>query len=84
MLSASQRVHHLFDPRSGRSPQHWRRVTVGNAYAAVADALSTAFYAAEFIDIPAIVDRFPETTVWTTAADNSEQMWRARGARREG
>lgn len=84
VLSASQRVHHLFDPRSGRSAQHWRRVTVRNAQAAVADALSTAIYVAEPADIPAILDRFPGTTVWTTAADNSEQVWRAKSAHNEG
>ena len=35
--------HHLFDPATGRSPGHWRAVTVIAATAADADALSTAF-----------------------------------------
>jgi thiamine biosynthesis lipoprotein len=35
--------HHLFDPRTGRSPEHWRAVTVVAPTAADADALSTAF-----------------------------------------
>lgn len=78
VLSVSQGVHHLFDPRSGRSPRRWRRVTVRNAQAAVADALSTALYVAEAGDIPGIIDRFPGVTVWTTAEDNTERVWRAK------
>ena len=35
--------HHLFDPRTGRSPAHWRAVTVLAPTAEAADALSTAF-----------------------------------------
>jgi thiamine biosynthesis lipoprotein len=35
--------HHLFDPGTGRSPEHWRAVTVIAPSAADADALSTAF-----------------------------------------
>ncbi len=35
--------HHLFDPSSGRSPGHWRSVTVIAPTAEAADALSTAF-----------------------------------------
>jgi thiamine biosynthesis lipoprotein len=35
--------HHLFDPTTGGSPEHWRAVTVIAPTAADADALSTAF-----------------------------------------
>jgi thiamine biosynthesis lipoprotein len=35
--------HHLFDPATGGSPEHWRAVTVIAPTAADADALSTAF-----------------------------------------
>jgi FAD:protein FMN transferase len=35
--------HHLFDPRTGLSPGHWRAVTVVAPDATDADALSTAF-----------------------------------------
>jgi len=35
--------HHLFDPRTGQSPGHWRAVTVLAPTAETADALSTAF-----------------------------------------
>jgi thiamine biosynthesis lipoprotein len=35
--------HHLFDPATGSSPEHWRAVTVIAQTAADADALSTAF-----------------------------------------
>jgi thiamine biosynthesis lipoprotein len=40
------RTHHLFDPRSGRSANTYRGVTVVAARAAVADALSSAIYVA--------------------------------------
>lgn len=35
--------HHLIDPRTGLSPQHWRSITVFAPMAEIADALSTAF-----------------------------------------
>ena len=38
--------HHLFDPASGRSPCHYRAVTVTAPDATTADALSTAIFAA--------------------------------------
>jgi thiamine biosynthesis lipoprotein len=40
------RTHHLFDPRSGRSANTYRGVTVIAARATVADALSSAIYVA--------------------------------------
>ncbi|HEY5598914.1 MAG TPA: FAD:protein FMN transferase, partial [Kiloniellales bacterium] len=40
------RIHHLLDPRSGRSANTYRSVTVIAARATVADALSSAIYVA--------------------------------------
>jgi thiamine biosynthesis lipoprotein len=45
ILGAGGLAHHLFDPASGRSANLWRRIIVRHTSAAVADALSTAFYA---------------------------------------
>lgn len=58
-------AHHLFDPRSGRSAARWKTVTVHHRSAAVADALSTAFYIASGDEIAALLPGFPGTVVWT-------------------
>jgi len=42
-FDAAGRRHHLFDPRTGASPDWWRSVTVIAPTAEAADALSTAF-----------------------------------------
>jgi thiamine biosynthesis lipoprotein len=75
ILGAAGAVHHLFDPRSGRSGQHWRRITVHHRSAAVADALSTALYVASPDEIEAITARFGGAVVWASDADGREYSW---------
>ena len=75
ILGAAGAAHHLFDPRSGRSGGHWRRITVHHRSAAVADALSTALYAASADEIEAITARFGGAVVWATDADGRECRW---------
>jgi thiamine biosynthesis lipoprotein len=75
VIGASGGAHHLFDPRTGRSAQHWRRITVGHPSAALADALSTALYAAAGSEIEGVLERFPGTTVWATDHDGREWRW---------
>ncbi|WP_291859219.1 FAD:protein FMN transferase [Bradyrhizobium sp.] len=75
MLGASGTAHHLFDPRSGRSAAHWKRITVHHRSAAVADALSTALYAASAGEIEALLPRFKGTAIWGTDHDNRERRW---------
>ncbi len=55
------RNHHLFDPRTGRSVQGWRSVTVQAADATLADGLSTALAVAAPGDAARIVAQFPGT-----------------------
>lgn len=55
------RNHHLFDPRTGRSVQGWRSVTVQAADATLADGLSTALAVAAPADAARILARFPGT-----------------------
>ncbi|MCC6948441.1 MAG: FAD:protein FMN transferase [Bradyrhizobiaceae bacterium] len=74
-FGANGLAHHLFDPRTGLSARHWRHLTVYNRSAAVADALSTAFYAAPADEIAALVARVPETHVWATDLDGSAHHW---------
>jgi thiamine biosynthesis lipoprotein len=45
IFSASERRHHIFDPRTGRSPQQLAHVVVHGAKAVDADAWSTAILA---------------------------------------
>lgn len=75
ILGAAGAVHHLFDPRTGRCPLQWQRVTVHHRSAAVADALSTALYAASAEEIEAALSKFSGVTVWTTDHDGREQRW---------
>ena len=74
-LGASGTAHHLFDPRSGRSAAHWNRITVHHRSAAVADALSTALYAASADEIETLLPRFAGTVIWATDQDNRERRW---------
>ena len=64
VLGASGAAHHLFDPRSGRSAQQWKRVTVHHRAAAIADGLSTALSVASAAEIEMLLPQFPGTMVW--------------------
>jgi thiamine biosynthesis lipoprotein len=72
ILGAGGAAHHLFDPRTGRSTQQWRRVTVYHRSAAVADALSTAFSAASIDKIEAVLGKMTGVAVWITDRNGSE------------
>jgi len=74
-FDAAGAAHHLFDPRSGRSAAIWRRITVHHRLAAVADALSTALYAASAREIEALLPRLPGVSIWATDADGFERRW---------
>ena len=77
ILGAEGAVHHLFDPRTGRSAQLWQRISVHHRSAAVADALSTAFYAAPAHDIANMVAKFDGLVVWATDRHGHEFHWRS-------
>jgi thiamine biosynthesis lipoprotein len=66
ILGADGEAHHLFDPASGLSAHHWRRVSVHHQSAAIADALSTALYIASPNRMPAVLRRVGGLTVWAT------------------
>jgi thiamine biosynthesis lipoprotein len=75
VLGASGAAHHLFDPRNGRSATHWKAITVHHRSAAVADALSTALYAASSDEIETLLPRFAGTAIWATGHDGRERQW---------
>lgn len=75
VLGASGAAHHLFDPRNGRSATHWKTITVHHRSVAVADALSTALYAASSDEIEALLPRFAGTAIWATGHDGRDRRW---------
>ena len=75
VLGAGGTAHHLFDPRSGRSAVHWKTISVHHRSAAVADALSTALYAASAGEIEALLPRFAGTVIWATDHNYSDRRW---------
>jgi thiamine biosynthesis lipoprotein len=77
VLGAGSTAHHLFDPRTGRSAGTWRHVTVHHGSAAVADALSTALYAASAREIDNLFARFAGTEVWAQDEESRAHRWTA-------
>jgi len=75
VFGADGDAHHLFDPRSGRSAAVWRRLTVHHRSAALADALSTALYAASADEIAAVTAQIPGVVVWATDAGGHNHRW---------
>jgi len=61
--------HHIFDPRSGRSPQRYRSVSVMMPTATTADALSTAFSLMAPEDIGAVLRRLGVGRAYLIAPD---------------
>jgi len=59
----AERFGHILDPRSGRSPSHYKRMTVIANDATTADALSTAFSLMEPATIRSMVHVWPDVTV---------------------
>jgi len=75
VIGAAGAAHHLFDPRTGRSALHWRRMIVHHASAAVADALSTALYAASPDEIAALLPRMGNAGVLALDRNGRERNW---------
>ncbi len=75
VLGAGGAVHHLFDPRSGRSASHWKRITVHHRSAASADALSTALYIASAEEIERMLPQLRATVVWALDRAGRERQW---------
>ena len=75
ILGANGAVHHLFDPRTGRSSHRWQAITVHHHSAAIADALSTAAYCASGDEIKNLVSKFDGLIVWATDHSGRESRW---------
>lgn len=70
-FEATGRFHHLFDPRTGTSAQHYLAVSVFAARAMVADALSTALYVTPPMRASMLLAAFPGTSALATRPDGS-------------
>jgi thiamine biosynthesis lipoprotein len=79
VLNSDGTIHHLFDPRTGRSTRHWRTITVHHRSAAVADALSTALSAADSQEISRLVasGKLRGAAIWAVDGSGREEKWRA-------
>ncbi len=72
----SGRIHHLFDPRTGRSANHFAGVTVVAATATQADALSTALFVMPPARIAALRARLSGVrAILTRRADRGVEDW---------
>ena len=58
------RIHHLFDPRTGRSANHHASVSVAAPRATLADGLSTALSALAPARAGALLASYPSTRAW--------------------
>ncbi len=65
-FEASGRFHHLFDPVTGASANHYIAVSVFAAQAVVADALSTALYVTPPERAATMLTSFPNVSALTT------------------
>jgi FAD:protein FMN transferase len=63
--------HHIFDPATGRSPNHLLDVAVIAPRATIADVLSTAIFVAGEQAAPAILRAYPAARAMITRADGT-------------
>jgi FAD:protein FMN transferase len=74
MFEPTGRYHHLFDPATGRSANHYIGISVTAASAMVADALSTALYVSPPERGPALLAGFPGVGVRLTRPDGTVEL----------
>jgi len=81
VFSTDRRHHHILDPRTGYSPQHWSSVTVLAPSSAYADALTKVFFMLPPSRIDAECRRWgidvvlqDKTGKWTTSAGASSLL----------
>lgn len=77
MFEATGRHHHLFDPATGGSANHYIGVSVIAASAMVADALSTALYVSPPERGSALLASFPGVSARLTRPDGTIELRRS-------
>jgi len=73
-FSQDGRHHHLFDPRNGRSANHYRSISVLASDATTADALSTALAATSREHLRRTLANFSDVRVYLSGSDG-ERGW---------
>jgi thiamine biosynthesis lipoprotein len=71
-FDASGEATHILNPLTGRSSASWRAVTVRHASATIADALSTALFAASPEQMKQIVIAQKDARIWAVRSDGEE------------
>jgi thiamine biosynthesis lipoprotein len=76
VFDASGRHHHLIDPLSGWSPNHFRSVTVTAARAGIADAVSTAAFLMPPASLPRLLAEAGAGEAHVVGADGARRVFR--------
>ncbi len=63
-FGSDPRIHHLLDPRTGHSANHWQSVSVAAPRATLADGLSTTLALLPPARAAGLVDRDPSVHAW--------------------
>lgn len=71
------RHHHLFDPRTGRSTEHFTSVSVTAPTAVLADGLSTALSVMPLSKLPETIDRYQPLRVHAIDSDGAKRNFAA-------
>lgn len=76
-FSTDPRIHHLFDPRTGRSANHYLSVSVAAPRATLADGLSTAVSVLAPQRLDALLAHYPSVRVYLLDAAGQLQLARS-------
>lgn len=68
---------HILNPLTGRSPASWHAVTVQHASATIADALSTALFAASPQQMKVIAEKQKDTHIWAVQTNGKKIQYGA-------
>lgn len=68
-FGADPRIHHIFDPHTGRSANHYLSVSVAAPRATLADGLSTALSVTPPADAEKLLDAYPSVRAYMLASD---------------
>lgn len=83
LFGTDPRIHHLFDPGTGRSANRWLSVSVAAPRATVADGLSTALSVMPADRAARLLADYPSVRAWLVQPDGEVTVL-GRGTRAEG
>ncbi len=74
VFGTDPRIHHLLDPRTGRSANHYLSVSVAASRATLADGLSTVLSIGPPAQAAALLQAYPPTRVYLVGPDGRMRM----------